>query len=677
MPAGRAEDLTRSLLLLQRISTFIAFLLIPFLGGNDLPLYFVSIDRFWIETSFILSLIVALFTHYLAGRRPDRRFGRFLLFAFPFAAMCVVSYTYTWNRFNTLNEINLFVWSFGAVCVYLSAENRDELHEALVVGSLLLVLSAVIQLKILLPGLAHVFTGGRYSQMVRDQVAPFGAFLNQNMLGGYFLYILPLAVYFVTVKKRSIYMLAVAALVLGIFLSVSRLAMLIGCAGALTAAVFLKKIDPRWLIKLLSSFGCALVIFVILLHGEHREETSSMRNLLGTKVQSAPTQIGTLDLRTGIWRDSYRAFLSKPVVGYGAGTFEYVYREFYDGGLYTKYAHGSIAKTAVELGSLGLFGFFFYLAAFGRGLAGGLRESSSKFLAVSALSGLLFGFLDFAFDTPAHFVMFFVATSAFVGLKQDSKPMVAGRPVLLSLAVVLSLSFLFTARADLSHKLVEDGILAEETGLYDRAYLSYRDAVDAMPINNDGYIRIISILSKSYDNEKDPRNREKIRLALGSYLREIEQNTDKDSELYFMRGMCRSILAPGKDACAMSSKAITLYPSSGYYIFEVARCYAGLGDFDEALGVISRIEPYLRGFKVAGNPQGLFVYKIRDLEADIEYRKGNPKKALAIERENLLDGMSGKYAIYHTKARELLPKEALIGYLTQKVSFYEEAVKSQ
>jgi len=268
-------------------------------------------------------------------------------------------------------------------------------------------------------------------------------------------------------------------------------------------------------------------------------------------------------------------------------------------------------------------------------------------------------------------------TSAFVGRKQDSKPMVANRPVLLSLAVMLCLSFLFTARADLSHKLVEDGILAEEAGLFGSAYQSYRDAVDTMPINNDGYIRIISIVLKSYDNEKDPQNREKVRLVLGSYLREIEQNTDKDSELYLMRGMCRSVLAPGRDACAMSSKAVTLYPSSGYYIFEAARCYAGLGDFDEALGVISRIEPYLRAFNISSNPQGLFVYKIRDLEADIEYGKGNVKKALAIERENLLDGMSGKYAIYNTKARELLPKEMLIEYLTRKVSFYEEAVTSR
>src|SRR5271157_1879804 len=468
MEINRTETLNRGLLLLQRVSSFFAFLLIPFLGGNDLPLYFLTIDRFWIETSFILSLIVALFAQYLAGIRSDQRFGRFFLAISPLALMCVISFAYTWNRLSTLNEINFFVWSFGAVFLYLSSDNRDALHEALVVGSLLLVLSAIIQLKILLPGLAQVFTSGKNAEIVREQIAPFGAFLNQNMLGGYFIYTLPLAVYFVAVKKTAVYLFVVAAFTLGVLLSLSRLAMLIGFTGLVTVCALMVKVNPRSLVKLAFSLGCALLLFVILLQGDHRERVSSMRNLLGTKIEKVSTEITTLDKRTAIWRDSFRAFLSKPIVGYGAGTFEYAYRKFYDGGLYTKYAHGSLAKTAVELGSLGLIAFFFYLAMFGRGIAGGLL--------VSALSGLLFGFLDFAFDIPAHLVTFFVVTSAFMGQEQASRPIAARKHVLLFLIAALCLSFLFTTRASLSRKLVEEGTLAEEAGMFGNAYLSYKDA---------------------------------------------------------------------------------------------------------------------------------------------------------------------------------------------------------
>ena len=651
-------------------------MLIPFLGGNHLPLYFFSIDKFWIDGFFLLSLIVALFASYLGGKRPGRHIATFFIFVLPLTAVSAASLIYTWNTFSTLNEINTLVWSLGVVLLYLSADDRDELHQALIVGSLLLVLSAVIQLKVLLPGLAQTFTGGKYGLIVRDQIAPFGAFLNQNMLGGYFLYTLPLAFYFVAVKKRIVYAFAASALMLGILLSLSRLAMIIGFAGVLPGcALFGRRLDRRWLIKLVCSLGCALLIFGTLLHGERREQTSSMRSLLGAKVERASTEIGTLDKRTGLWGDSFRAFLSKPVVGYGAGTFEYAYRKFYDGGLYTKYAHSSLVKTAVELGSVGVLSFLLYLSAFGRGILRGFQESGSKYLVISALAGLLFSLLDFAFDIPAHVVTFFIVTSAFVGSGQNIKPMAAGRPLFLSVVALLLLSFLFTAKADFSRKLIEDGTLFEETGFYGEAYVAYRDALQAMPLNNEGYTRSISILLRAYDNQKNPQFREKAKGALNSYLREAGSRNDQDAELYYLRGMGYALLSPGKDACALISGAINLYPSSAHYRYEAARCYAKLGDFDKAVSVISPIQPYLASLHASGNPQGLFVYKLRDLEADIEYARGNVDKALAIERENLLEAASGKYSIYNAKARELITKEALIGHLTEKITFYEKAAK--
>ena len=569
------QTLLRGLSPLRRIATFCAFVLIPFLGGNDLPLFFVTIDRFWIETTFILSLIVALFALFLAGGGPDKRFGRFLVFASPLAAVCAISLVYTWNRLSTLNEINLFVWSFGAVFLYLSADDRDEVHEALIVGSLFMVLAAVIQLKFVFPSLTHAFTGGKYGQIVREQIAPFGSFLNQNMLGGYFLYTLPLAIYFALLKRRSMYLIAVAALSLGIFLSLSRLAMLLGCAGAVAACLMIGRANVKQILKLACCCGCAVIIFAVLLHGEKREGSSTMRSLLGEKIERVSTEIQTLDKRTNIWGHSYRAFLAKPFAGYGAGTFEYAYRKFYDGGLYTKYAHGSLAKTAVELGSVGLLAFLFYLAAFARGIVRERREWSSKCIALSAASGILLGFVDFTFDVPAHVVTFFVLTSVFVAQRKSSGPMTARKPLLLFLIVLLSVSFLFTTRVDLSRKLIDDGTFAEESGLFDRAYRSYTEAIDTMPFNNDGYIRSIAILLKSYDNEKDPQKKEKIKLALSSYMQEVEQSSDRDSELYFLRAMYRSAIAPGKGACALGLEAISLYPSSGHYIFETARCYAG------------------------------------------------------------------------------------------------------
>ena len=187
----------------------------------------------------------------------------------------------------------------------------------------------------------------------------------------------------------------------------------------------------------------------------------------------------------------------------------------------------------------------------------------------------------------------------------------------------------------------------------------------------------MAIVLASYDNEKDPRKKETVKNLLISDLRDADARTDQDAELYYLRGMGYDAIAPGPDACALISDAILLYPSSALYRYEAARCYAKLGEFDKAVSVIGHIKPYLVKFQASGNPQGLYVYRLHDLEADIEYAKGHPQKALAIARENLLEGESGKYSISNTKAREYVPKEVVIRYLTEKVNFYEKAPKGQ
>jgi tetratricopeptide (TPR) repeat protein len=329
----------------------------------------------------------------------------------------------------------------------------------------------------------------------------------------------------------------------------------------------------------------------------------------------------------------------------------------------------------VELGALGLLCLLLYLVSFGKGIRHLFKDVRARFLAFSALAGLLFGLLDFAFDMPAHVITFFVVSSVFLVPKNNLKPTPAAQPLLLSVILLLLFSFVFTARADLSRKLIEDGILYEEAGLYTDAYLSYRDAIQSMPLNNDGYPRVIAILMKSYSNEKDPHTKNKILTAIESYLRDVKQRTHSDAELYLVQGVGDALRGEGPGACRHMMTAISLYPASAYYVFEAASCYARLGDLDEALAVAERIRPYVTNFKTSGNPQGLFVYRIRDLEADIEYRRGNLEKALTLGRKNLASGRSEEYTIRNSKARQFVSKETLIRYLMQKVQLYEDAFK--
>jgi hypothetical protein len=71
---------------LGNILVFAVFSLIPFLGGNHLPLFYLSIDRFWIESTFGLLLPLAITFVYFRNRVTASGFSRFLVFFCPFWA---------------------------------------------------------------------------------------------------------------------------------------------------------------------------------------------------------------------------------------------------------------------------------------------------------------------------------------------------------------------------------------------------------------------------------------------------------------------------------------------------------------------------------------------------------------------------------------------------------------
>ena len=51
-----------------RFFVFIVYCSIPFLGGNHLPLFYVTIDKFWIENLFLLCLVISLMFLFLSKK---------------------------------------------------------------------------------------------------------------------------------------------------------------------------------------------------------------------------------------------------------------------------------------------------------------------------------------------------------------------------------------------------------------------------------------------------------------------------------------------------------------------------------------------------------------------------------------------------------------------------------
>ena len=66
--------------LLANIFVFMTFFMIPFLGDNHLPLYYISIDRFWIEGIFGLLLVFATTLSFLKDKTVPIRLFQILCF---------------------------------------------------------------------------------------------------------------------------------------------------------------------------------------------------------------------------------------------------------------------------------------------------------------------------------------------------------------------------------------------------------------------------------------------------------------------------------------------------------------------------------------------------------------------------------------------------------------------
>ncbi|MCX5803905.1 MAG: hypothetical protein NTU69_10325, partial [Proteobacteria bacterium] len=217
---------------LEGIFAFSAFLLIPFLGGNHLSLYYINIDRFWIETSFVLLIIIAAVANWLKKKEVQAGFYKFFIFFLPFGIIHLISLIYTWNTFSTLSDINVLIWIIGSVYLFLSSDDKEVLLKALVIGTFISSLCVIIQSKTLFPNLIEELGNGRYAAFVKEQPIPFSSFIYHNILGGYFCFVLPFALYFGIIRTRWIFIIATVGIIVGLIFSTSRMAMGISLLGS-------------------------------------------------------------------------------------------------------------------------------------------------------------------------------------------------------------------------------------------------------------------------------------------------------------------------------------------------------------------------------------------------------------------------------------------------------------
>jgi tetratricopeptide (TPR) repeat protein len=192
-----------------------------------------------------------------------------------------------------------------------------------------------------------------------------------------------------------------------------------------------------------------------------------------------------------------------------------------------------------------------------------------------------------------------------------------------------------------------------------------------MPLSNEGYIRALSVLLQIYPVESKHNLKESMLKEIKEYIAILEGKKDKDSEVFFILGKIWVLIGDTKKVDKYFGLALNYYPSSGYYIYEIAHYYASKGKYDSAMKVLRSFDPFIERHRGPHNPRGMFVYLIRDLEAEINYKIGSKVEALRIAQNNLQDAKNGIYVTTSARSRHFSSRESLLNSLKIRVEEYE------
>jgi len=271
----------------------------------------------------------------------------------------------------------------------------------------------------------------------------YGPYVNHNHYAGLMEMLTPfpmvLAATRFTEGNRKIVAAGIAALMAAsIFLSGSRGGMVALAAQMVALGVLLlRKRDGGWRQPLmLGAFLAVVIVFLVWIGGN--EVT---RRFLS--IHSETRQEITGGTRLTIDRDGVRMFLTKPLLGWGLGTFPIVYPEFRS--FYTTFfvnqAHNDYLQLLVETGLAGFAIAIWFLVLVFRGAARKLKhlkksdgtETASGALTVAALLGcvgiLVHSFVDFNLQIPANAALFYVlcAIAATAPLQESQRRRVLRR----------------------------------------------------------------------------------------------------------------------------------------------------------------------------------------------------------------------------------------------------------
>jgi O-antigen ligase len=304
--------------------------------------------------------------------------------------------------------------AYGILC-FLASQSVLRTSQARKLAALLSIYGATLAAFALLQG---VSSNGKLYWLRQPRLGGwiYGPYVNHNHYAGLMELLVPIPLVISlsrhTPEKNRIAAGAAAAIMVGtIFLSGSRGGMIAVIAEIILFAVIL--IRQKTAVRFAIALGTFAVVLLALLTWIGGSELTARVSTISSEAKSEISG----GMRLSIDRDGLRMFRSKPILGWGLGTFPVVYPQFRS--FYTNFfvneAHNDYLQLLDEMGILGFGAMIWFLAvAYRRAVAKipAWTTSVTGALSLACMLGatgiLIHSFLDFNLQIPANAALFYV-----------------------------------------------------------------------------------------------------------------------------------------------------------------------------------------------------------------------------------------------------------------------------
>jgi len=295
-------------------------------------------------------------------------------------------------------------------------------------------------------------------------------------------------------------------------------------------------------------------------------------------------QDASLYARIVMIRDSWAMLLHRPVLGTGAGTYQYVYTQFRSIPFYAKFPHSIVLEELVDMGFVGGIAFLALVGSLlWRGLRIARREQAAVFagLLAGAFGNVLHAAVDWDWSLLVMPVLFFVACGLLVS-RQRREPGVSAPHVamgshhaphsvrlLTGIAfVVVVWGFVFVILLSAANTAMAQRSEAE--GDLPSAQYRYRTAARLAPLGAEQKVDLAAFLQAHVDTAaQDPGEVQQLYEAATRLNPRMWAYHDALARLELAQG------EPGASAEAQASVDRNPLRADGWFILAVARNAAG------------------------------------------------------------------------------------------------------